>query len=280
MKDFSSIISWLDENAAVYTDIADKIWEYAEIALREYRSSAIQMEHLKEEGFSITENVAGLETAFCAERGKGKPLFGFIGEYDALPGLSQKKIPRKEALVEGAPGHGCGHNLLGTGGMAAAVAVSRWLDEKDVQGTVRYYGCPSEEQLWAKAFMARAGSFDDLDAAFNYHPGTYNMPAKGSSVGVYDVRFRFTGIASHAGGSPHRGRSALDAVELMNVGVNYLREHVPEKVRMHYAITNGGRVPNIVPESGKFGTIFVRLTWRCWMRFLPGSARLPKARRR
>jgi len=251
MKNYNSIINWLDKNAVTYTGIADKIWEYAEPALQEHRSAGIQAEHLQGEGFSITKNVAGMETAFIAERGKGKPVFGFIGEYDALPGLSQKKTPRKEPLIEGAPGHGCGHNLLGTGAVAAAVAVSRWLEENGMAGTVRYYGCPSEEQLWGKAFMARDGVFDDLDAAFNYHPGMYNMPGKGSSVGVYDVRFVFTGITSHAGGSPHRGRSALDAVELMNVGVNYLREHVPEKVRMHYAITNGGKVPNIVPDNAE-----------------------------
>ncbi len=248
MNSYRTIIGWLEQNAATYADIADKIWDYAETAWEEYQSAALQARHMKEQGFSITENVAGIKTAFIAERGEGKPIIGFVGEYDALPGLSQKAIPRKEPVKESGPGHGCGHNLLGTGGMAAAVALSRWLEENEMAGTVRYYGCPAEEQIWAKAFMAREGAFDDLDAAFNFHPATYNMPGKGTAVGVYDVRFEFTGTTAHAGGAPHRGRSALDAVELMNVGVNYLREHVPEKVRMHYAITDGGRVPNIVPE--------------------------------
>ncbi len=251
MKTVPSIISWLDENTGAYTGIADRIWEFAEVAWQEYRSAEIQMEHLRKNGFSITENIGGVKTAFSAERGRGKPIIGFLGEYDALPGLSQKTVPAKEPLVKGGAGHGCGHNLLGTGGMAAAVAVSCWLEENGIEGTVRYYGCPAEEQLLGKTFMARAGVFDDLDAAFNFHPGIYNMPCKGSMVGLYDVRFKFTGTASHAGGSPERGRSALDAVELMNVGVNYLREHVPEKVRMHYTITDGGRVPNIVPETAE-----------------------------
>jgi aminobenzoyl-glutamate utilization protein B len=251
MNDYASILSWLDKNATAYIKIADEIWEFAEIALQEVKSSEVQIDHLRSEGFSITENIAGMKTAFSAEWGKGEPIIGFIGEYDALPGLSQKVSSRKEAIVEGGPGHGCGHNLLGTGGMAAAVALRHWLEENEIEGTVRYYGCPAEEQLWGKAFMARAGSFDDLDAAFNFHPATYNMPGKGTAVGIYDVRFKFTGITAHAGGEPHRGRSALDAVELMNVGVNYLREHVPEKVRMHYAITDGGRVPNIVPETAE-----------------------------
>ncbi len=251
MKDYASILRWLDEHAAAYTEIADKIWEFAETALLEFKSASLQIDHLKTQRFSIAENLAGMKTAFSAEWGRGKPVIGFIGEYDALPGLSQKAIPRKEPIVAGGPGHGCGHNLLGTGGMAAAVAVSRRLEKGGAAGTVRYYGCPAEEQLWGKAFMARAGCFDDLDAAFNFHPATYNMPGKGSAVGVYDVRFKFTGVTSHAGGSPHRGRSALDGVELMNVGVNYLREHVPEKVRMHYTITDGGRVPNIVPETAE-----------------------------
>ena len=250
-KIYESIIRWLDENTRVYTEIADKIWEYAETAWQEHRSAALQISHLKDEGFTILENVAGIKTAFSAERGAGKPVFGFIGEYDALPGLSQKAIPTKEPVVEGAPGHGCGHNLLGTGAVAAAVAVSRWLEETGTTGTVRYYGCPAEEQLLGKTFMARDGCFDDLDAALNFHPGAVNMPAKGSAVGLYDVRFSFKGTAAHAGGAPHRGRSALDAVELMNVGVNYLREHIEENVRIHSVIPDGGLAPNIVPDHAE-----------------------------
>jgi aminobenzoyl-glutamate utilization protein B len=249
MTKHDTILSWLDDNTSIYTEIADRIWEYAEPAWREDQSADIQKRHLKEMGFTIVDEIGGIKTAFSAERGTGKPIIGFLGEYDALPGLSQKVIPTKEAVTEGAPGHGCGHNLLGTGCLAAAVSVSQWLEENGTGGTIRYYGCPAEEEISGKTFMARSGCFDDLDAAFNYHPGSLNMPGKGSAVGVYNLNFNFTGTTAHAGGAPHRGRSALDAVELMNVGVNYLREHVPEKVRMHYAITDGGRVPNIVPET-------------------------------
>jgi aminobenzoyl-glutamate utilization protein B len=245
------ILSWLDDNTKVYTDIADEIWEYAEVAWKEEKSANLQIRHLREAGFKIIGEVGEIKTAFFGEHGKGKPVIGFIGEYDALPGLSQKPISRKEPVVEGGPGHGCGHNLLGTGALAAAVAVSRWLDDSGKPGTVRYYGCPAEEQISGKTFMARSGCFDDLDVAFNFHPGSINMPGKGTAVGVYSVRFAFTGKTAHAGGAPHKGRSALDAVELMNVGVNYLREHVPEKVRIHYTITDGGEVPNIVPEHAE-----------------------------
>ncbi|HKJ27759.1 MAG TPA: amidohydrolase, partial [Anaerolineales bacterium] len=174
-----------------------------------------------------------------------------IGEYDALPGLSQKCQPTKEPLDDGAPGHGCGHNMLGTGCLAAAVAVQKWLEKTGTPGTVRYYGCPAEEGGGGKVYMARAGLYDDLDAAFNYHPASYNTALKGSCVAVYGLRFRFHGRTAHAAGGPHEGRSALDAVELMNIGVNFLREHVKDSVRMHYIITDGGAAPNIVPDRAE-----------------------------
>jgi aminobenzoyl-glutamate utilization protein B len=240
---------WLKEHANQFTEMSDRIWQEAETAWQEHNSSRIQSEYLLERGFSLTSGIADIPTAFSAEWGSGKPVIGFVGEYDALPGLSQKAVPYKEPVAEGAPGHGCGHNLLGTGCLAAAEALRWWLEEQGSVGTVRYYGCPAEEQISAKAFMARTGCFDDLDAAFNYHPSKLNMPGKGTAVGVVDASFRFKGITSHAGGSPEKGRSALDAVELMNVGVNYLREHVADKVRIHYTITDGGMVPNIVPET-------------------------------
>jgi aminobenzoyl-glutamate utilization protein B len=195
--------------------------------------------------------LGGITTAFCAEAGSGAPIIGYLGEYDALAGLSQKNQPTQEPVVEGGPGHGCGHNLLGTGGLASAVAVARWLNATGTSGTVRYYGCPAEEQISGKAFMARTGSFDDLDAAFNFHPANVNAPSKGTCVGVNDLVFRFHGRTAHAGGAPHEGRSALDAVELMNVGVNYLREHVTDKVRIHYVITDGGKLPNVVPDTAE-----------------------------
>ena len=245
------MIEWIEEHREAFIEMADRIWEYAEISHREFKSARLQAEYLEAQGFSIQPEPAGLKTAFIAEWGAGKPVIGFIGEYDALEGLSQQRKPTPEPVQPGAPGHGCGHNLLGVGCLASAVAIRRWLESTGHPGTVRYYGCPAEENTYGKTFMARAGVFDDLDAAFNYHPGVVNMPSKSSAVGVNDIKFRFHGRSSHAGAEPHLGRSALDAIELMNVGVNYLREHVTEKVRIHYAITHGGDLPNVVPPEAE-----------------------------
>ncbi len=245
------VINWLDQNQSQFIEMADQIWRTPELAWKEFKSSRLQADFLQKEGFSVTWNVGDLNTAFIAEWGEGKPILGFIGEYDALPGLSQKNQPTKEAIDDGGPGHGCGHNLLGTGAVASAVAVQKWLKSNGKSGTVRYYGCPAEEKGSGKVFMARAGAFNDLDAALNFHPSSINMPAKGGAVGVNAIYFRFFGQSAHAGGAPHKGRSALDAVELMNVGVNYLREHVKDDVRMHYIITEGGKAPNIVPEQAE-----------------------------
>jgi aminobenzoyl-glutamate utilization protein B len=244
-------MDWLDENRSHYIDMADYIWENPELAYEEFKSSRRQADSLEAQGFSITWGSGGLETAFVAEWGEGAPILGFIGEYDALPGLSQKVGTTKEPVQEDAPGHGCGHNLLGTGAVASAVAVRYWLEATGGTGTVRYYGCPAEEDGSGKVFMARDGAFDDLDAALNFHPDGNNMAYKGGAVGVSAVYYRFYGRTAHAGGSPHEGRSALDAVELMNVGINYLREHVKDDVRIHYIITEGGKAPNIVPEEAE-----------------------------
>lgn len=244
----AELAGWIESNRDVFIEIADAIWEKPEVAWKEFEASKLQADFLTQAGFDVTWDLGGINTAFVAEWGSGKPVIGFIGEYDALPGLSQKRQPKKEAVADGAPGHGCGHNLLGTGCLAATVAVKEWMDRSGMTGTVRYYGCPAEERITGKTFMARAGTFDDLDAALNYHPGRLNTPSVGSAVGCADLTFGFHGKTAHAGGSPHLGRSALDAVELMNVGVNYLREHVTDKVRLHYATTRGGEAPNIVPE--------------------------------
>jgi aminobenzoyl-glutamate utilization protein B len=245
------VLAWLEGNASDFTGMSDAIWARPELGHREFFASQIQSEYLAKEGFRITWDIGNLRTAFIAEWGSGQPVIGFLGEFDALANLSQQNAPAQEPVVAGAPGHGCGHNLLGTGCLAAAVAVKRWMEALGIQGTVRYYACPSEENTFGKTFMARAGAFDDLKAAFNYHPSYLNYALKGSLVGVYEVRFRFHGKASHAGESPQMGRSALDAVELMNVGVNYLREHVSSTVRLHYVITRGGDLPNIVPEEAE-----------------------------
>ncbi len=251
MQTKRDLLDWLDANQAIFTQMADEIWANPEVALEEVKASRLQAEVLEEHGFQISWGSGGLPTAFIASWGKGKPVIGFIGEYDALKGLSQKAQPTQEPITPGDPGHACGHNLLGTGALAAALVIKNWLEEHGKEGTVRYYGCPAEETLVGKVYMARDGAFDDLDAAFNFHPGYTNSPSKGSMVGLNNLKFRFHGKSAHAGGAPHLGRSALDAVELMNVGVNYLREHVEENVRIHYAITHGGDLPNVVPPEAE-----------------------------
>jgi len=245
------IIQQLDENTSRFTQMSDEIWANPELSWKEFRASRLQADFLEQAGFTVTWDIGGMNTAFVAEWGAGKPIIAFIGEYDALPGLSQKHQPEKEAIVEGAPGHACGHNLLGTGMLAGAYAVQKWLEASGTPGVVRYYGCPAEEKGGAKVFLARAGVFDDLDAALNFHPSNLNMPSKGSCVGINSILFRFHGTAAHAGAVPHKGRSALDAVELMNVGVNYMREHVKDDVRIHYIITHGGDAANIVPAEAE-----------------------------
>ena len=251
MKTKQDVINWLEANQNPFIEMADFIWENPETAYKEFKASKVQADYLEAHGFKVKWDIGGINTAFVAEWGRGKPIIGFIGEYDALAKLSQKVSTVQEPLLDGAPGHGCGHNLLGTGALAAAVAVRYWLEATGKEGTVRYYGCPAEEVLSGKTFMARDGVFDDLDAALNFHPGSLNAPGKGSAVGLTDIKFRFHGRTAHAGGSPHLGRSALDAVELMNVGVNYLREHVTRYVRLHYVITHGGDLPNVVPAEAE-----------------------------
>ncbi|HSQ16799.1 MAG TPA: amidohydrolase, partial [Anaerolineales bacterium] len=251
MKTKQAVMAWLEENRQQFIDMAQAIWEKPEIAFREFFAARLQADFLEQQGFKVQRDIAGLNTAFIAEWGTGKPILGFAGEYDALPGLSQKCQPTKEALVEGGMGQGCGHNLLGMAHVAAVVALKEWMEANSVQGTVRYYGCPAEEAGAAKTYMARDGYYDDLDAAFNFHPMYTNAAMKGSMVGVNSMKFRFHGKTAHAGAAPHLGRSALDGVELMNVGVNYLREHVTPDVRMHYSITQGGGAPNVVPAEAE-----------------------------
>lgn len=251
MTTHKQVAQWLDQNEKLFTDMADEIWAKPELQFQEFFASKLQADFLEEAGFKITWDIAGMNTAFIAEWGSGGPIIGFAGEYDALPGLSQKLQPTPEALETAAPGHACGHNLLGTGCLAAAVATKHWLERNGQTGTVRYYGCPAEEGGSGKTFMARDGFYDDLDAAFNFHPGYANYASKGSVLGVNHVKYRFHGRAAHAAAMPHMGRSALDAVELMNIGVNYLREHIQDNARIHYVITNGGQAPNIVPDTAE-----------------------------
>ena len=230
--------------------LAKEIWNYAELSYEEIRSAAALMEALKKEGFAIEEGIAGIPTAFTAtfQSGSGKPVVGFLAEYDALAGLSQKAgCPVQEAIEPGGAGHGCGHNLLGAGCYAAAVALKDYLVKASKDGTVIFFGCPAEEGAGAKQFIARAGYFDNVDFAYTWHPETINEVGSKGSVAIMGANFTFNGVAAHAGAEPHLGRSALDAVELMNVGCNYLREHMIDAARIHYAYSDaGGSAPNVV----------------------------------
>jgi len=244
-----NVIEWLEERQGRFVQMADTIWANPEVALTEHKACTLQADDLAQDGFTISRNIGDLPTAFMAEWGAGGPIIGFLGEYDALPGLSQERQDTQQPIVVDGPGHGCGHNLLGTAALAAASVVRTWLEATGTPGTVRYYGCPAEETCEGKVYMARAGVFDDLDLAITWHPGSVNSVWAGSSLAVNNVKFRFRGRTAHAAANPESGRSALDAVELMNIGANYLREHMIEAARIHYVITNGGGAPNVVPDD-------------------------------
>jgi aminobenzoyl-glutamate utilization protein B len=244
-------VSWISENESRIIEISSRIWEWAELGLIEFKSSALLADELEKNGFTVQRGVAGMPTAFVASYGSGKPVIGVMGEYDALPGLSQKAIARKEPVVEGAPGHGCGHNIYGTSGMAGVIAAKMAMEAGGIKGTVKFFGCPAEENFSGKAFMVRDGFFAGVDAVLGHHPGVMNTASLKSCLAVNSVKFRFYGVAAHAAASPEHGRSALDAVELMNVGVNYLREHIIQEARVHYVVDCGGLQPNVVPAFAR-----------------------------
>jgi len=250
-KEKEYALSIIDRYEGRFVEVSDLVWEFAELGLVEFKSSSLLADELEKHGFRVKRGIAGMPTAFMAEWGSGKPVIGIMGEYDALPGLSQKPVPWKEPLVEGAPGHGCGHNIHGVSGLAAAIAVRYAMEKFGIKGTIRFYGCPAEENFSGKVYMVRDGYFNDVDAVISHHPSTMNGATLMSSLANNSVKFHFYGRASHAGGSPEAGRSALDAVELMNVGVNYLREHVIQDARIHYVIEKGGDQPNIVPPYAR-----------------------------
>ncbi|MEH2928714.1 amidohydrolase [Candidatus Ventrimonas sp. KK005] len=247
-KEKKAAIDAIEEKKDRIGDVADQIWEFAELSLMEEKSAKLYCKVLEEEGFQVEKGICGIKTAFSAAFGKGRPVIGLLAEYDALSGLSQKagSLVREE-VVCGGNGHGCGHNLLGAGAFAAALGVKSYLEMSGQPGTVVLYGCPGEEGGAAKAFMARDGLWKSLDAALTWHPEDVNEVRTGSTNSCIQVQYKFTGIASHAAGAPEEGRSALDAVELMNIGVQFLREHMSDKARVHYAITDaGGRSANVV----------------------------------
>ena len=246
-----NISQWINNQSEQFTKISDKIWNYAEIGYKEYQSAAVLADTLEESGFAVERGVGGIPTAFMASYGTQKPVISILGEYDALPGLSQALLTHKAALAGQMNGHGCGHNLLGVGALAASLAVKQLILEGELTGTIRFYGCPAEENGSGKAFMVKSGLFDDVDLCLTWHPGMINGAVSVNMLANYKVKFSFKGISAHAAADPFNGRSALDAVELMNVGVNFLREHIIPEARIHYAITNsGGNAPNVVqPEA-------------------------------
>jgi aminobenzoyl-glutamate utilization protein B len=245
------VLKIVDERSPLLIDVSDKLWEFAEIALLEYESSKLLEEILEKQGFRVEKDVADLPTAFVATFGSGSPVIGILAEYDALPGLSQDSTPYKKVLEEDGDGHGCGHNLFGAGSLGAALALKEVMENHSMSGTLKLYGCPAEEDIGGKLYMARAGLFDDLDACFAWHPYYETFVDVDSGQAVDDLEVEFFGKTAHAAFDPWMGNSALDAAEMMTFGVNLLREHVKPSVRIHYVITDGGKVPNIVPEYAK-----------------------------
>lgn len=244
------IADWYQENAETLSALSRTLWEHPEASEKEYTACRLLKQYMVDHGFEIREeHAAGLETAFVAARGKGRPYIGFLAEYDALPGLSQESVPYPAPVSGEQYGHGCGHNLLGTGAAGAAVAAACAMEQNAVPGTVFLFGCPSEEVMLGKIIMAQHHVFDELDTAISWHPGDRNRASEESYQAMLSMEYHFHGKASHAAMAPEEGLSALDAVELMDVGVNYLREHVPAGAQIHYVILNGGDKPNIVPDN-------------------------------
>jgi len=247
----------VNHHAKELIDLSDRIWQYAEVALEETRSAEVLANYAESQGFNVIRGVADMPTAFTATFGIGKPIIGILGEYDALPGVSQKALPIKEPLHSGAAGHGCGHNLFGAGSLGAAVAIKELIKAGKLSGTIRFYGTPAEERIGGKIYMARAGLFNDLDICLAWHPSDKTRADMTSSQALVDFIVEFHGRTAHAAADPWNGRSAVDGAELFTDGINMLREHVKPSVRMHYTIVNGGDVPNVVPEYAK--------VW-CWVR--------------
>ncbi len=242
-----SVLTNLDNNNETYTQIAQQIWNWAEMGYQEEKSSALLQETLASNGFKIENGIAGIPTAFVAEYGTKGPIIAILGEYDALPGLSQEAVTHQSS-AGGAAGHACGHHLFGTASTAAAIAVKEWLETNGVDGRVRFYGCPAEEGGSGKVYMVREGVFNDVDAVLHWHPSSQNVANAGAALANKSAKFRFYGVSAHAAAAPDQGKSALDAVEGMNMMVNMLREHIPDGSRIHYVITNGGKAPNVVPN--------------------------------
>ena len=250
-------VASIDHQQNELIEMADQIWAFAETALREVQSAAVLADYAEAQGFKVERGVAEMPTAFVATYGMGKPVIGIMGEYDALPGISQKAQTTQEPFEEGAAGHGCGHNLFGTASLAAAVAIKELIADGELQGTIRFYGTPAEESVGGKVYMVRAGLFDDVDVALAWHPADEISADTDSSKALADFIVEFKGKTAHASADPWNGRSSLDAIELFTHGINLMREHIKPTARIHYVIQDGGNVPNVVPDYAKL--------W-CWVR--------------
>ena len=253
MRNEAEIWRLVEAKQGEYIGLSDRVWGMPELNFQEVRSAREHAAMLRREGFRVTEGMAGIPTVVMGEAGEGGPVIAILGEFDALPGLSQEAgVAEHRPLEQGGAGHGCGHNLLGAGAMLAATAVKDWLAAQGIQGRVRYYGCPAEEGGAAKTFMVRDGVFDEVDIAISWHPAPLAGVNEAHSLAILQVDYAFVGRSSHAAASPELGRSALDAAELMNIGVNYLREHMPQSARIHYAhLDSGGIAPNVVQGTAK-----------------------------
>ncbi|MFC1562975.1 amidohydrolase [candidate division KSB1 bacterium] len=262
-KEKQFVLDWLGQPRIVekYGKISDAIWSYAELGLQEFKSSKLLSDNLVQAGFRVERNLAGMPTCFVASYGSGKPIIGILGEYDALPMISQKgRVPTQDPVIDGAPGHGCGHNTMGTAASAAAIAVKNAMDKFGIRGTIKVFGSPAEETLISRPYMIRAGLFEGVDAVIDNHNGSGFSTGYGrSGNAMYSTIFTFKGKTAHGAGAPWSGRSALDAVELMNIATNFLREHLFYTYRMHYVIIEGGEAPNVVPDRASVW-YFVRNT--------------------
>lgn len=247
-------IASVESKSNELTTLSDKIWSYEEVAFQEKQSAAALMAYAEKQGFKITKNVGGIATAFTAEYGSGQPIIGIMGEFDALPGLSQKTVPHKDPVHEGGAGHGCGHNLFGVASLGAATVIKEQIESGKLKGTVRFYGTPAEEKFFGKLWMVREGAFDDVDIMMDWHPSSSTKANVQAGLALVDFIVEFEGQAAHASGDPWNGRSAADGLELYTTGINYYREHILPSVRIHYDIMEAGKVVNVVPDYAKIWT--------------------------
>lgn len=253
-KNKQAVITSIDSKFKQLTDLSDKIWSFEEIAFQEKQSAKALGDFAEAHGFKVKRGVADIPTALVAEYGSGKPIIGILGEFDALPGLSQKAVPTKDPLNENSAGHGCGHNLFGVASLGAAIAIKELIEEGKLQGTIRFYGTPAEEKFFGKLWMIRAGLFDDVDIVMDWHPSAETKADVQSSLALVDFMVEFYGQAAHASADPWNGRSASDALELYTNGINFYREHIKPTVRIHYHIQDGGKVVNVVPDYARIWT--------------------------